>query len=248
MSTQIDIPNIPTALPEIFRKILSGQLPSPAEFVDQHLVALGTVEAGLILVAGLTFLLFGWGAFKLFVIGNGAYFGGMVGAYMVGTHVGPNWALLGMLAGGLMLAVLSLPLIRYAITIVGGLGGGLGGYHSWPHIVRAFARDDLAQYPWVGALIGIFLLGLFAFAMFRLMVMIVTAFEGSILAFSGAVALCLQHPAISARLRTALMTRSYVLPAIISVATVIGFALQYNAAMRHGQPKGSSSEKNSGGK
>ena len=197
MPTELTIPKIPTALPEIFRKILSGQLPSPREFVDQHLAAIGTVEAGLILVVGLTFLLFGWGAFKLFVIGNGAYFGGMLGAHAAGTYIGPTLALLGMLAGGLVLAVLSLPLIRYAVTVVGGLGGGLLGYHSWAHVVHAFARDDLARYPWVGALIGIFMLGFFAFALFRLMVMIVTAFEGSVLAFSGALALCLHHPPIS---------------------------------------------------
>jgi hypothetical protein len=246
MLEKLDITKIPTQIPEVLRKVLSGQVPSPAEFIEQHLAALSLVQAAILLAAGLIFLIYGWQAFRLMIIANGAFLGGLAGAYLAGTYVGKDMALFGLLAGGLLLAVLVVPLIRYVVALAGGLAGSYAGYHAWPNLVRAIGHPDLAPHLAVGALIGLVVVGLLCFLTFRLIVMVITSVEGAMLAVSGGLALCLHHAPIAQRLRPALTDNRFLLPMLFTIPSVIGVALQYHALRQPSSSQGGGGGKSAG--
>jgi hypothetical protein len=153
-------------------------------------------------------------------------------------------ALFGLLAGGLLLAVLVLAMVRWVVAIGGGLIGCYAGYHAWPNVMRAVGHAEMIQRMWIGGLVGALAVGVLCFLCFRLIIMILTSVEGGMLVISGAVALCLHHHAIGERVRMALIGNRYVLPVLFTVPSVIGFALQYNA-FRH--PPASQSSQSGGG-
>jgi len=249
MLEKLDISKISAQLPEVLRKILSGQVPSPAEFVDQHLASLTVLQAVILLVVGVILVVYGWQAFRLLVIANGAFFGGLGGAYLANAYVGKHMALFGLLAGGLLLAVLAIPLMRHMVAAAGGFVGSYAGYHAWGRIMLAIERPEWASYNWVGAVIGLAVLGALCFRAFRAIVMVVTSVEGGLLAVSGALALCLHHAPIADRVRAGLLGNRFFLPLLFTIPTVIGFARQYNAAkgsMSSGGKSGGSSGKRAG--
>jgi len=230
----IDLPDIqPPQAPDtdLFKRITEFQVPTQTEFVEK-LYALEAVPAVVLLVFGVISLLAGWKVFKLLVIANAAYFGGLMGANL-GNMIQRNgeglW-LFGMIAGGLLLAALAWPLMKYAVSIMGGLAGSFLGYGVWQMVADMTGRETLSQHAWAGALIGLITLGLLAFVIFKLVVMIFTAFEGAVLAVSGAIALLLKYEPVGSSLRDTLRDNQPLLPLLIVVPAVVGFAMQYNAA------------------
>lgn len=247
MLEQLDITKVPAQIPEVIRKVLSGQVPSPSEFIEQNLAALTVVQATVLVAVGVIFLVYGWQAFRMLIVANGACVGGIAGAYLASKYVGQDMALFGLLAGGLLLAVAFLPLIRYIVALAGGLAGCYAGYYAWPNMMRAVEHPEMVQHPWVGAVVGLFVVGVLCFAGFRLIVMVVTSVEGAMLAVSGGLALCLHHAPFAERLRTALTDHRFLLPLVFTVPTVIGFAFQYNA-FRHPPPAPKSGSRPNGNK
>lgn len=230
----IDMPDIPTPqMPDstMLKKIADFQVPSQAEFVE-GLHGLEAVPAVALLVLGAISLVVGWKVFKLLVVANAAYLGGQAGAYLGNMiqHNGEGMWLFGMVAGGLLLAALAWPLMRYAVSVMGGLAGSFLGYGVWQTIADMTGRATFSQHAWAGALIGLITLGLLAFVIFKLVVMIFTAFEGAVLTVCGGVALLLKYEPIGASLRETLTENPLVLPMLVIIPAVIGFALQYNAA------------------
>lgn len=228
MPPWLNIPTLPDDLPTVLRQLLSGRLPSTGEFVA-FLDGLGAVEAGVLLLAGLVFLLLGYQTFRLLVIANAAFFGGLGGALLANRYAGKDMVLFGMLVGGLLSAVLALPLIRHTVAAVGAWVGGLLGYRLWPWAMVYLKRVDLLGYSWVGAVIGMVVLGVICFVAFRALIMIVTATEGGLLTSAGASAVCFRITFLHDPARHALTTWRFLLPTVIAVLTVVGFALQHHA-------------------
>ena len=228
---EIDIPKaseLPTA--DIVEKLRNLQVPSQEEFVNT-LTTIDAVPAMLMLLFGLVSLLLGWKIFKGLVIANATCIGGLLGAElgkMVETSNGTMW-LFGMVAGGLLMAVLAWPMMKYAVSAMGGLAGSFLGYGVWHYVANMTGRADLLDHAWVGALIGLIKLGLLAFIMFRLVVMTFTAFEGALLTVAGALALLLKYEPIAEDVKTALHNNVHMLPLLVILPAVVGFALQYNA-------------------
>ena len=197
----------------------------------------GSIMAMLLFACGLVYMLQGWKIFKILVIANAAVLGAVVGAHVGGFLRGENTWLYTGIAGGLLLAVLAGPLMKYAVSLMGGLAGSFVGYSLWHYVARTMERPDFTQYGWVGALIGLITLGLLAFVILKTVVTVITCIQGSVMAVSGVVALLMKHPALRESLELPLRQNTHLVALLVGVPAVIGFAFQYSGAAKKAAKK-----------
>jgi len=213
---------------DVIQKIASFQMPTQEEYVSW----LQTMHLGMAMVlfiCGLVYLLQGWKIFKMLVIVNAAVLGAFVGSQLDRLLEGENIALFGTVAGGLLFGVLSWPLMKFAVSIMGGLAGSFLGYGAWQYIATAANRPQMSEHAWAGALIGLITLGLLAVVIFRTVVMIFTSIQGSLMTVSGIVALVIRLEMMRTRLLPSLRSNIHLLVLLVGVPAVIGFAFQYAA-------------------
>jgi hypothetical protein len=206
-------------------------IPSQGEILDS-LIDLtqsnyGAVMAMLLFACGLVYMLQGWKIFKILVIANAAVLGAVIGAHIGGFLRGQDTWLYTGIAGGLLLAVVAGPLMKYAVSLMGGLAGSFVGYSLWHYVTRTVDRGDLAPYGWVGALIGLVTLGLLAFVILKAVVTVITSVQGSVMTVSGVVALLMKHPSLRESLEYPLRQNTHLIALLVGVPAVIGVAFQY---------------------
>lgn len=213
-------------------KLRFWQMPSQGDYIS-HLATTGILQSAILLACGLVYLLYGWKVFKILVIVNAAIIGGFVGAMLGAAHAqsggGPaiQWAWVGGVGGAALLAVAAWPLMKYAVSLMGGLAGSLLGYGCWRYIAElAGSGADVHRHAWAGALIGLVTLGLLAFIIFRLTVMIFTSFQGSLLTVSGILGVLMQFDSPKTYLVKALDGNILALPLLLIVPALIGLAFQ----------------------
>ncbi len=228
--------------PNVLEKVKAFEVPTQQEFITE-IAGLGTLEAVVIFVGGLVCLLQGWKLFKVIVVVNAAALGAAIGWHVGGMLKGENAPLFCGAAGGLLLAALAWPAMKYAIGVMGGLAGAVLGYGLWTYAAKAAGRgDDLVTYAWVGALIGLITLGLLAFVVFRLVVMIFTSFQGAAMAVAGLLALLLKNQSVCESIQKRLATNIHLMPLLIAVPAMIGFAVQQSAVAKKAKKKKKAAE------
>lgn len=193
------------------------------DLIWQQATALSWLQAVLAISFGVIPLMYGWRIYKvLTVIGFGLL--GLHLGMWVGTQV--EHALLGSIVGTVVLIVLALPLMRWAVCVLGALAGGVIAAGVW------HACNLPEQFVWAGALIGLVAGGLSSFAVFKLSVMLFTSFSGTSLVIIGAFALIyrfetyVQDPPTT-HLNTLYYTHHWFLPALFVVGTLFGIVLQF---------------------
>lgn len=213
------------------------QVPSQEQFVNS-LSSLEPLWACLLLASGLIYLLQGWKIFKVLVALNAAMLGAAVGAKLaVMAGGGRNMPVFAAIGGGLVLAVLAWPLMKYSISVMGALAGSFVGFGVWQYAAQIAQKPGLLEYAWTGALVGLVTLGLLAFVIFRFVVITFTAFQGSVMTVSGIVGLLLKYDGIAEPVNNALLNNVHLLPLLVGVPAVIGFAVQNTAAIKKVQKK-----------
>ena len=224
-------PTTPEVPADFFSNIQNLHLPDQTTYLQQ-LTGMHPIQACLLLACGVVYLVYGWKLFKILVVANfatiGIFAGHHLGALAEGSNA--NMPLIAAIAGGLVVAVLAWPLMKYGIAVMGGLAGSFVGYGTWHYIVTAVNRTNLLEYHWVGATIGLITLGLLAFVIFRITVIVFTAFQGSLMALTGGLALLLKSPELSTKINDNFTQNIYLLPLLIGVPAIIGFAVQFFSA------------------
>ncbi len=213
---------------DFWQKLGALEMPTQGEYADA-LVSMNVLAAMVLIICGTVYLLRGWKAFKMLVLINAALLGGFVGNQVGRLANGGNMPLLGGIAGGLLFAVLAWPMMKFAISLMGGLVGGLIGYGVWIYAAEIANKPYLAENAWAGALIGMILLGLLGLLVFRLVIMIFTSFQGSLMVVSGACAVLMRLNFLQPKLHSAISNNLHLLMLLIGVPALIGFALQYTA-------------------
>jgi hypothetical protein len=216
-------------------------IPSQGEVLDS-LIELaqgnyGAVMAMFLFACGLVYMLQGWKVFKILVVANAAVLGAVVGGHLGGLLRGQDTWLYTGVAGGLLLAVLAGPLMKYAISLMGGLAGSFVGYSLWHYVTRTLERPELGQYGWVGALIGLITLGLLAFVILKVVVTVITSVQGSLMTVSGVVALLMKHPPLRESLEYPLRQNTHLVALLVGVPAVIGVAFQYSGLAKKAAAK-----------
>jgi hypothetical protein len=221
---------------DAFQALKEWRFPNRSEYV-QSLLNLDPLHAVLLLAAGIVYMVYGWKVFKVLVVVNAAILGCAVGAMLGDMAKTPNLPVITAAAGGLLLAVLAWPLMKVAVAVMGALFGYLIGDTLWFYIAQAINRPGLEQYAWAGGLIGLVTLGMLAFVILQITVMLFTSYQGALMSVSGVLALLLRHQSFKIDLTNRLINDLHLLPLIIAVPSVIGFTLQYFYFSKKGKKK-----------
>jgi hypothetical protein len=205
----------------------SGDSLTHGERLADALTQMSMVWAVVFLVAGLTCMLNGYRYYKTVTVLLAGAIGAFAG-YYVGERIGAAYIVAGCLA--LLLGACCMPLMKYAIAALGGLAGAFVGANAWSAAARVFFEGEqaraFAENYWVGALVGLMFLGMLAFIVFKLSIVLFTSVSGSTIAVLGALALVLQVPTWHDAVVSNISAHPIVIPLMVLVPTTIGLLLQ----------------------
>jgi len=195
----------------------------PIDAIWQQIISLSWPQAIISISFGAVYLLYGWRIFKVLAVISFALLG-----LSLGLWAGDQFdnKLLGGLLGLAILAALTIPLMRWAICILGAVAGGLLASGIW------YAFELPEQYILAGAAIGIVAGGMISFIVFKISVMLFTSLSGSALIIVGMLALLYRYETNLAeptsRISNLVHLENWFLPVLLMMGTIIGIIVQNN--------------------
>ncbi len=203
------------------------------EDLMRHLQSMSVIWAVVFLTAGLVCILNGYKFYKPVTVILALLIGASVG-WALGQRIEAESSITAGCFGALMAAA-CLPLMKYAVAIMGGLSGSFIGANTWTSVGDLIANNagkvnNSAETCWIGALIGLVVFGMLAFILFKLSVVLFTSVSGSTLAVMGAMALLLQVPQWQTSVTESMKSHTIVLPMLVLVPAIIGLILQESQA------------------
>jgi hypothetical protein len=193
----------------------------PMDRIWGQITALTWLQAVLAVMFGVTFLLYGWRIYKMLVI----IAFGLIGLG-VGLHFGPQlgskiWT---GTAGLIIFVSLSIPFMKWAVSILGAIAGGILTGSLW------YAAGLPEQYILAGAAIGLVAGGMISFIVFKIAVMLFTSLEGSILIAAGVLSLLNQyqnlHKPADETIKDLVFHHNWFMPVMLLVPIITGFIVQ----------------------
>lgn len=178
---------------------------------------MGAGTAVLILLLGAVYLLYGWTFYKPLITLNAGVVGAYLGA-LLGYRAGS--ALLGGIMGGILLASIAYPMMKWSVAIIGGVVGAMFGATIW------LSAGQAPVYAWSGALTGLVGFGLFAFILFRGSLIMYTSIQGGAMAILGLLGLAFKYPEMAQKMAATLKGQPLALPVAVLVATILGLIFQ----------------------
>jgi len=210
-----------TILAQTTTKLAAESELIPFDRIWEQITTLSWFEAVLAVSFGLVYMLYGWRIFKILVV----ICFGLVGMF-AGIRVGQRFdsQIAGAIVGLVLLAAISVPLMRWAVSLLGAVTGGILAAGLW------YAFELPGKYMPAGAGIGLVAGGMISFIVFRIAVMLFTSFGGGTLMITGLMALIYQyenmHEPPTARLKDLFMNQAWFLPVLLLAPTVIGIIIQ----------------------
>ena len=199
----------------------------PIDYFWGQITSLSWFEALIGVSFGVVYLLYGWRIFRaLVVIAFGL--GGMFLGIFMGQRFGGimYWGI----AGLLLFALVSVPLMKWCISILGAIAGGIITAGLW------YAVNLPEQYIWAGGLVGVVAGGLMSFILLKFSVMLFTSLGGSVITVAGMLSLVNQYEYRLAEptgyVHDLVFYHSWFLPAVIILPTLIGMIVQ-NKFIKH---------------
>jgi hypothetical protein len=192
----------------------------PLESFWNYITTLNRAEAVTFISFGIVCLMYGWRVFKILVVICFALLGIFLGVSVTDKIVGLNNRLIGGLVGLGLCGILSIPLMRWAVSVLGAIAGGVLSSGIW------YASGLTEKYIWAGALIGMVAGGMISFIVFKVAVILFSSLSGASLIVVGSLAILYMHPATSVRLEEILFTKKWFLPTLLMAPTLIGLVLQ----------------------
>ena len=192
---------------------------------DELLAALANMHivwASVLLVVGGLCVLNGY-RWHRYVIVVCAFLGGLGLGHLLSKQMGESRIAMG--AIGLLCAVIATPLLRFAVAIFGGLTGAFVGAHAW----TGFNGAEGGQIAAAG--MGFIAVGMAAFLMYRVVVMLFTSIGGAAMGVLGGITLMLHVPTWEEPIRASLTANNMLVPLLVSVGAVTGLVIQ-NTGMR----------------
>lgn len=213
-----------------------------------ELAELGTIWALVFVILGMVCLLNGYKFHKVLTVAILVVVGSVLGYSLGLTIKAPPFVVAGCV--GALLAVMAFPLMKYAVAVLGGLSGAFIGSNLWAGLGRvldAAADERIAQHGqeaasghtlvkvaeympadsfWIGALVGLVICGIAAFALSKITIHLFTSVSGSTIAVFGAIALLLSIDTFRDTVATELTQSALILPLLVFVPAAIGFMLQ----------------------
>jgi len=183
---------------------------------------MGPGLAALLILLGVIYLLFGYNIFKALVVLNAACVGAAVGM-VIGDKTGAAVIPLA-ITGAFIAAVLTWPLMRWAVAIMGGVFGMVLGACLW----RTFGLDP--AFAWAGGGMGMIFFGLLSFIIFRGCVMTYMSLQGAVMLICGILGLIFKYNDVTPKVCNCLTQKSFLLPMLIFIPAALGIMFQQNNA------------------
>lgn len=193
----------------------------PIDAFWKHITSLGRVEAFMFVSFGVVWLLYGWRVFKVLVVITFALLGLVLGMAVAGKIQGINNQFAGGVVGMLALAILSVPLMRWAVGLLGAFAGAIFTAGIW----YAIGLDE--KYILAGALIGMVGGGMISFIVFRIAVILFTSTGGGALVLTGGLALLYRYGSMQIQIEHLVLHERWVLPAGLMVPMLVGLIAQH---------------------
>jgi len=125
----------------------------------------------------------------------------------------------------MLLGVAALPLKQYAVAVCGGLVGAIVGMVLW-----AYCEQPISM-AWAGGLVGLVVVGMLAFILFKTTVILFTSLEGAAMFVLGSCALLMRYAPWSKDVGTSLDTKPVLLPLLVVSLAIVALFWQHQ---RHG--------------
>jgi hypothetical protein len=196
------------------------QQPTPLTTMWQHVSTLDVVEALTFISFGIVCLFYGWRIFKILVTICFGLLGLLVGIWANEHLIAGNVLWLAMICIAFF-AVLSIPLMRWGVSLLGSVSGG---------ILTAGATMALGLHDqrllMAGGLVGLVAGGMISFIVFKVAVILFTSLGGSFLIVVGLLAV-LHRNVDPVRLETIAATYRWFLPLLLMVPMTVGVIMQH---------------------
>lgn len=162
-----------------------GQL-VPVETMWKYITSLGLVEALTFISFGSVCLFYGWRVFRILVTICFGLLGLALGVWANEQLIAGNVIWLSLIFS-VFFAVLSVPFMRWGVTILGAFSGGILTAGVW------LAAGLPEAYVWAGGLVGLIAGGMISFIVFKIAVILFTSLGGSTLMVVGVLAIICQY-------------------------------------------------------
>jgi hypothetical protein len=178
---------------------------------------MGPGEACILVLLGIVYLMFGYCIFKVLVTLNamaaGAYLGALLGK-------STNAVAAGAFIGAILAAAVTFPLMKYAISIMGGIFGAALGASLWRQ------ANLLADLAWAGALCGLIFFGMLSMIVYRGSVILYTSLQGSVMLVFGILSLLYKYQSMAPDVTSLFSKRAFVLPMVVLIPALAGLLYQ----------------------
>ncbi len=192
----------------------------PLKIIWEHISSLDLVEALTFISFGTVCLFYGWRIFKILVTICFGLVGLGVGVWVNNQLVVGNVVWLAMFSV-LVFAIFSIPLMRWGVTVLGAVSGGILTAGVW------LALGLPQEYVWAGGLVGLIAGGMISFIVFKIAVILFTSLGGSTLMTVGILAVLYGYMVDRQKLETLVFNYQWFLPAMILLPMAVGIFMQH---------------------
>ncbi|MBM4024046.1 MAG: hypothetical protein FJ280_01380 [Planctomycetes bacterium] len=214
---------LPTVL-ALAQQTAQGQPAQPAALplttMWQQVSTLDMVGALTFISFGIVCLFYGWRIFKILVTICFSLLGLLVGIWANEQLIGGNVVWLAAICI-LFFAILSVPLMRWGVSLLGSLSGGI----LTAGATLAIGLHD-QKLLLAGGLIGLVAGGMISFIVFKAAVILFTSLGGSVLIAVGSLAVLYRNVEVQ-KLEMTMSSHRWLLPLLVLVPMTIGAILQY---------------------
>ena len=192
----------------------------PLEIIWQHVTSLDLIEALTFISFGAVCLFYGWRIFKILVTIIFGLLGLLVGVWANEYLIAGNVIWLAMICV-IFFAILSVPLMRWGVSLLGALSGGILTAGFW------LAVGLPQEYVWMGGLVGLVAGGMISFIVFKIAVILFTSLGGSALMVTGLLAVLYRYMVDAMKLEAFVFDYQWFLPVAILAPMAFGIAVQH---------------------
>ncbi len=194
----------------------------PLTVMWKYVSSLGIVEALTFISFGSVCLFYGWRVFKILVTICFGLLGLTLGIWANDQLIGGNVIWLSLICT-VFFAVLSIPFMRWGVTLLGAFSGGILTAGVW------LGAGLPEQYFWAGGLVGFIAGGMMSFIVFKAAVILFTSLGGSTLTVVGILAILYSYilAGKGEQLEAFVFANQWFLPALLLIPMGFGVFLQH---------------------
>jgi hypothetical protein len=197
-------------------------LPQQSQIVNALQSAQIFFPISLIIIGGLL-MAFGYKAYKWIVLLNFVALGWWLGTLPVRSEIAQNGtddvAIVASAAGAILMGIVAWPMLRYSVAVCGGMVGFALGMLVWAYC------DQPLNMAWAGGLVGLVVLGMLSFVLFKTTVILFTSIEGASLFVFGVCALLMRYAPWQKQVSNSL-SRPILIPLVITTIAAISLFWQ----------------------